>query len=246
MDEKTAAALKYLRLPGLLANWDQILSLAAKGRYSHGRLLQEAVAREEILKREHARISRLKHAGYPEHLVLETYPFGLQPKLDRQRIISLYEAFEYLPKRQNIVFCGPTGAGKTGLATAFLIQAIERGYRGRYVLFAELMTELLRSAADHSQPKVLHRYQSYDCLLIDEVGYGESDAVAVGIFFTLLSKRHKQKTTLITSNLGFADWHTFLKNEHLAAALIDRLTESSHIINMRNCRSLRPRMEAKP
>ena len=64
-------------------------------------------------------------------------------------------------------------------------------------------------------------------------------AYQVGLFFTLMQKRHKKKTTLITSNLGFSDWNSLLKNEHLTLALIDRMTESTHVINMKNCKSLR-------
>ena len=65
----------------------------------------------------------------------------------------------------------------------------------------------------------------------------------VGLFFTLMQKRHQTKTTLITSNLGFSEWGSFLKNNHLTAALIDRLTANSHVINMKNCQSLRGKLD---
>ncbi|MDI6795115.1 MAG: ATP-binding protein, partial [bacterium] len=68
------------------------------------------------------------------------------------------------------------------------------------------------------------------------------EPVQVGQFFTLMHKRHKKKTTLLTSNLGFSEWNSFFKNEQLTAALIDRLTENSHVINMKNCVSLRPKL----
>ena len=103
----------------------------------------------------------------------------------------------------------------------------------------DLVNELYASIADHSQRRVLKRYVSYDCLLIDEVGYAEVEPAQVSLFFTLLHKRHKVKPTLITTNLGFSDWKTFLKNENLTSALIDRLTSSGQPINMRNCKSLR-------
>jgi DNA replication protein DnaC len=131
------------------------------------------------------------------------------------------------------------------LATGFLIQAIQRGHTGRYVEFAELVAELFRSVADHSEQRILKRYVAYDCLLVDEVGYVEVEPVQVGLFFTLMHKRHRNKPTLITSNLGFSEWRSFLKNDHLTAALIDRLTENSHVINMKNCVSLRPKLSAE-
>ncbi len=124
-----------------------------------------------------ARAFRLKRAQIPESYVMATYPFRLQPKLDRK--------------------------------------------------------------------KVLRRYAKYDCLLIDEVGYVEVEPVQAGLFFTLMQKRHKKRTTLITSNLGFADWHSFLKNPHLTAALLDRLTETSYVINMHNCRGIRGSLEGE-
>lgn len=106
------------------------------------------------------------------------------------------------------------------------------------------MAELFRSVADHSEQRILKRYLAYDCLLVDEVGYVEVEPVQVGLFFTLMHKRHRKRPTLITSNLGFSEWRSFLKNDHLTAALIDRLTENSHVINMKNCISLRPKLAA--
>ena len=89
---------------------------------------------------------------------------------------------------------------------------------------------------------MLKRYLAYDILLIDELGYVQVEPVQVGLFFTLMHQRHKKRATLITSNLGFSEWGSFLKNDHLTAALIDRLTENSHVINMKQCVSLRSKL----
>ena len=179
-------------------------------------------------------------------VVLETYPFERQPKLNKKRIMALYDSLSYMHQHQNVIWLGISGCGKTGLATAFLIHAIDQGYRGRYVLFADLINELYAAVADHSENKVLKKYLAFDALLIDELGYVEVEPVQVGLFFTLMHERHKKKPTLITSNLGFAEWGSFLKNDHLTNALIDRLTENSHVINMKGCKTLRSPLEAEP
>lgn len=242
MDEELVKMLKYLRLGGLLAKWDEYLTAASKQRFSPVRLLKYVVEEEYKIKTENARKLRLQRAYIPELLLIETYPFEKQPMLDKKMILSLYDAGDYMTKSRNIIWVGGTGVGKTGLATGFLIQAINRGYTGRYILFRDLVEELFASGADHSEENVLKRYLSYDCLLIDELGYVEVEPAQVGLFFTLLQKRHRRRPTLITSNLGFSEWRTFLKNDHLTAALIDRLTENSHVINMRKCRTLRPKL----
>lgn len=239
MHEELAEKLKYLRLGGLMIHWADYLKMAAKKRYSHARLLTYIIEQEYQIKQANACTRRLKRAHIPEPLEIETFPFNKQPNLNHKMIMALYDSFEYITANRNIIWLGPTGCGKTGLAGSFLIHAIRRGYTGRYVLFAELVNELYQSVADHSQQKVLKRYISCDCLLIDEIGYVEAEPVQVGLFFTLMQKRHKNKPTLITSNLGFSEWGSFLKNDHLTAALIDRLTENSHVINMKGCVSLR-------
>lgn len=127
MNEALIKMLKYLRLGGLLDNWDRYLELAGKGNYSHGRLLEHVILQEYQIKKENARKMRIRKARIPEHFVLETYPFNRQPKLNKKRIESMYDAFDYMTKCRSIIFIGPTGTGKTGLATAFLTHAINQG-----------------------------------------------------------------------------------------------------------------------
>ena len=246
MNKELIETLKYLRLGGLLVHWDEYLKLAAEGRFSQARLLTHVLEEECRIKRENARQLRLKRARIPDPLVIETFPFERQPKLNKKKIMALYDSLGYMHQSQNLLWLGTTGCGKTGLATSFLIHAIDQGHSGRYVLFADLIAELYRSVADHSEDTVLKKYLAFDCLQIDEIGYVEVEPVQVGLFFTLMHQRHKKKPTLITSNLGFAEWGSFLKNDHLTAALIDRLTENSHVINMKGCVSLRPKISPEP
>jgi DNA replication protein DnaC len=246
MQTELAATLRYLRLGGLLAHWDQYLKTAGEKRWSHTALLTHVLQEEYALKRENARKLRLRAARIPELLVLETFPFERQPKLNKKKLMAVYDSFNYIQQAQNILWLGGTGVGKTGLATSFLVHAINHGYSGRFVRFPELIAELYRSVADHSEEKVLKHYTAIDTMVIDEIGYIDVEPMQVGLFFTLLQRRHKKKPTLITSNLGFSDWRTFLKNDHLTAALIDRLTESSHIFNMKDCVTLRAKLSQEP
>jgi DNA replication protein DnaC len=127
MDEQLEQMLKYIRLSGLLLNWDSYLSVAQKGNYSHARLLKYVVEQEYKIKKQNARKMRLARARIPEKYVIETFPFTQQPELNKKKIVNLYDRFDYMQKCRNVIWIGPTGTGKTGLATAFLTHAIDQG-----------------------------------------------------------------------------------------------------------------------
>ena len=123
MDDELMNTLRYLRLRGLLAHWDEYLTLARKQHFSAVRLLRYVVEEESKIRQEHARQLRLARARIPELWRMETFPFERQPKLDKKRILSLYDAFDYMTQNRNCIWVGPTGCGKTGLATGFLTLA---------------------------------------------------------------------------------------------------------------------------
>jgi len=196
MNEKFLEILKYLRMNNLIANWDEYIKLEEQDNYSNVKLLKYIFEEEYKIKKENSRKLRINKAHIPEKFVIETFPFDRQPNLNKKKLLSIYDDFGYMRKKQNIIFIGPTGCGKTGLATSFLIQAINKEYTGRYILFCELINTLHKSIADHSEENVIKKFAAYDCLHIDEMVYVETDPAQIGLFFILLHKRHKKRTTL--------------------------------------------------
>jgi len=241
MDDDIKQKIKYLRLTGLDEKWDELIAESDLRQLSPPLFLKHIVDTLYGIRLQRAQTARLNGAKIPDPWIMATFPFAKQPKLNKRKVVSLHDSLDYMTKKQNILLVGPTGAGKTGLGTGFLIQAITAGHRGRFVTFPALIDELNKSIAAHSEERVLRLFAGFDCLLIDELGYVDIEPAQVGLFFRLMSMRHRSKTTIITTNLGFQEWGAFLKNQQLTAALLDRLTENAHVVNMRNCTSIRPK-----
>ena len=241
MDELMNKQLRYLGLHDLAQNWDAIMKQAAKSRPSYHRFLTQILKSEYQAKAERARRARIKRAKIPEVLVMQTFPFHKQPALKKKVVLQLYDSLTFLSEHQDLVFIGPTGCGKTGLATSFLVHAINQGVKGLFVDFSQLMDTLHQSRGDYSEERLLKRMLSYDVLLIDELGYISCKKEQASLFFDLLRRRHNRKSTIITSQLGFDEWGDFLQNAHLTAALLDRITVNCAVFNMKNCISIRPK-----
>ena len=180
-------------------------------------------------------------AKIPDKYVMETFPFSKQPRLKKKLVMELYDSMLFMKENQDMIFIGPTGCGKTGIATSFLTHALNQGYRGYFIDFQKLIHLLYQSRGDHSEQKVLKKLQSYDILLIDELGYISCNKEQAGLFFDLMRRRHKKNTTFITTQLGFDEWGNFLHDIHLTAALLDRITVNCTVFNMKECISIRPK-----
>ena len=115
MNDELIKMLKYLHLGGLLENWDTYLEAARESNFSHVRLLKHIVEQEYKNKKENSRRLRILRSKVPEKYVMETFPFNRQPKLNRKKIVALYDSFDYMTTSRNIIWIGPHGVGKTGV-----------------------------------------------------------------------------------------------------------------------------------
>lgn len=241
MDDNITKQLHYLRLTWLEENWDILVKETKKKQPSYHKFLTDIIEKEYMERKERARISRINRAQIPEKFVMETFPFAEQTRLKKKMVMELYDSMQFMKENQDMIFIGPTGSGKTGLGTSFLIHAINHGYRGYFIDFQKLIRLLYQSRGDHTEEKIVKKLQSYDVLLIDELGYSSCNKEQAGLFFDLMRRRHKRNTTFITTQLGFDEWGNFLQDTHLTAALLDRITENCAVFNMKECISIRPK-----
>lgn len=184
---------------------------------------------------------RIRRAGMPETWSLATYPWDKQPGAPRALIEELAE-LDFIGRAANLVFIGPTGVGKTGLASAILLRALQRGYRGLFIKAQDLFDQLYQSLADRSSRKLIDRLCRIDLLLIDEMGYLNLRPEQSNIFFKLMEERYGKRTTIITTNLEYDKWYEFLGQKDMVDALLDRLRHRCHTINI-DGPSLRTRLD---
>lgn len=241
MDNVPLKQLRYLGFHQLAESWNAIMKKATHYHPSYHRFLTEIVEKEYESKTEKARLARIKKAKIPEVFVMDTFPFHKQPRLKKRLVLELYDSLSFMRENQDLVFIGPTGCGKTGLATAFLVHALNQGFRGLFIDFKDLLNDLYRSQGDYSEGKLMKKLSAYDVLLVDELGYISSEKEQTGSLFDLMRRRHKRSSTIITTQLGFDEWGGFLQNSHLTAALLDRITVNCAVFNMKDCISIRPK-----
>jgi DNA replication protein DnaC len=142
---------KYVGLEVLSENWEVILKEGARKHLSFFSLLSGIIEKEYNNKMEKGRQARIQRARIPEKLVLETFPFSKQPRLDRKTVYQIYDSLGFMKENQDLIFIGPTGCGKTGLATSFLLHAIDYGYRGLFADFSLLLMQLQQARGDSSE-----------------------------------------------------------------------------------------------
>jgi DNA replication protein DnaC len=244
MDQTIDSYLKYLQLSNLQQRWSEYLKDATRSSCSYQHLLTTVITDEYHALVEKRKTARIKAAAIPELLVMESFPFERQANLKKKMVMELYDSMRYISESQVLLFIGPTGCGKSGLATSYLVHAIHKEYRGLFVDFKDLLRQLYASQADHSEKRLLKRLAAIDCLLIDEVGYTVLDKLQAGLFFDLMKLRHKKRCTIITSQLGFDEWVSFINDRHLTAAILDRITENCTVFNMTKCISIRKKQIA--
>jgi len=231
MTEELNQLLKNLRLGKVAEILDEKLRLAEKEQPAYEKFLISLLRPQWHANEERAMMWRIKNARLPELWDLETFPFEIQTGVNRRQIKTLAE-LDFIPRAENLVFIGPTGVGKTGLASSLLLRALQNGYRGRFIRAQDLFDEMYASLADRSSRKLLNSLARLDLLVIDEMGYLNLRPEQTNIFFRLMEERYNRRSTIITTNLEYDEWHEFLGNRSMVEALLSRLRHRCHTVRI--------------
>lgn len=224
--------LKRLKLRRVRELLDDVNELALREEPSYLDFLAYIVD-QEIAAREHTQqTKRLKSAKFPFHKTLDDFDFAFQNSISRQSMLDL-ATLGFVEAHENIVLLGPQGVGKTHLAVALGIAAVNAGYR---VLFmtADSLTQTIYSAlADGTLSQHMNRILRNDLIILDEVGYLSLDATGSNHLFQVIAKAYETRSLIVTSNLEFQEWGELFDKPATAAAVLDRLLHHAHIITLK-------------
>ena len=223
MDDELDQLLRSLKLSRIREILDERLAAATAEGLAYSELLRRLLREEHHAQQIRFLEFRIERAQIPERWPLETFPWDRQPGVHRAQIEQLAN-LDFVGTATNLVFVGPTGVGKTGIASGILLRALFAGRRGQFVKAQNLFDDLFRSLADHSSRKLLDRFMRVEVLLIDELGYLNLRPDQSNIFFKLMEERYMRRLcTMITTNLDYDEWYSFLGQKAMVAALLDRL-----------------------
>ena len=168
----------------------------------------------------------------PAVKMLSDFDFTFQPSIKREQIESLHE-LGFVERKENVIFLGPPGVGKTHLALSLAIAAAQHGRRVYYGTLADLITSLEEAQAASRLGHRLKTITHPALLVVDEIGYLPITRNGAMLFFQLMARRHETASTVLTSNKPFDEWGEIFGDDLMAGALIDRLLHHCHILNIR-------------
>ena len=223
--------LRSLHLKRILEVFPEHLRDAQKEDLPHAEFLLRLLRAQWHHRQVTALDWRIRRARIPELFSLETFPFKKQPSVSRRQLHSFAD-LDFMARAENLVFIGPTGVGKTGLATGILLKALQNGHRGLFIQAQDLFDEMYSSLADRSTRKLLNSLARLPLLVIDELGYLTIRPEQSNIFFKLMEERYRRRSTIITTNLDYQEWQNFLGNAAMVDALLGRIRHFCHTIKI--------------
>ena len=232
VEAELAYLTRALKAPSLRESIPRLAERAREQSWTHEEFLAACLQREVAARESHGGEGRIRAARFPARKSLEEFDFDHARGLNRQAIAHL-GTLDFVAAKDNVVFLGPPGTGKTHLATGIAIRACQAGHRVLFATASEWVDRLATAHHDGRLQDGLRRLGRYPLIVVDEVGYIPFEPEAANLFFQLVSSRYERASLIVTSNKPFGRWGEVFGDDVVAAAMIDRLVHHADVVNLK-------------
>jgi DNA replication protein DnaC len=247
--ERILTDFAVLHIPLTAAQLDAALAAAVQAGLSHLDFLHRLIADQAGLRRERSTARRIREARFAELKTLASFDWEFNAKAIQRLLIEELATGDFVRRRQNLVFAGPSGVGKSFLVQAIGQAACAAGYRVRYLTSAELLQDLTAALADQTLRERVRSYTRCQLLIIDEFGFDRIERTetpqAASLLYKIMDARSQKVSTAVVTNIDFEAWGDYLGDPPLAMAFLDRLVDGAIILKIKG-KSYRAHRAGRP
>ena len=230
--ERIKNNLSALNMNNTLNIIDNYLEKAIHDKTNIVEVLDHILCEEAKVRKNRAVENQIKVSGFPFRKTLDMFDFDFQPSIDKNQIMEL-ATMRFVENKENVVFLGTPGVGKTHLAVALGMIAAQNRYSTYYISCHNLIQQLNKAHFENRLSDRLKNFAKYKVLIIDEIGYLPMDIQGANLFFQLIAKRYEKNTTIFTSNKAFSTWNEVFSDITIASAILDRILHHCQVVSIK-------------